>query len=92
MLTLLAESINFHRQMKQKTRLNYLNARLNIGMADVRHVYLLTPIATPMHAEVYRGRLVYWAKGSNRRISYAMLKKGLVRKTFWIIEGNVING
>ena len=72
--------------MEQKVKLNYFNPRLNIGMADIRHVYLLKPLTTPLQPEVYRGKLVYRAKGSNKRISYSMLKKGLVRKTFWINE------
>ena len=66
--------------MEQRIKLNYLNSRLNIGMADIKHVYLLKPHATPLQPEVYKGRLVYRAKGSDRRISYAMIKKGLVKK------------
>lgn len=72
--------------MEQKVKLNYLNPRLNIGMADIRHVYLLKPHTTLLKAEVYRGKLVYRAKGSNRRISYNTLKQGLVKKTIWISE------
>jgi hypothetical protein len=44
----------------------------------------MLPIVSPLLSEVERGRLVYRARGSNRRISYAQIKKGLVKKTFWI--------
>ena len=67
--------------MVQKIKLEYYNAKLRIGMADWRHVYLLHPVLTPPQPEVERGRLVYRAKGSSKRISYAQIKKGLVKKT-----------
>jgi hypothetical protein len=70
--------------MLQKIKLNYFNSRLNIGLQDVKHVYLLNKESTVLFPEVYRGKLVYRAKGSNRRISYDQIKKGLVKRTFWI--------
>jgi hypothetical protein len=52
--------------MEQKVKLNYFNAQLNIGMVDIRQVYLLAPKVTPLHPEVYRGKLVYRVKGSSK--------------------------
>lgn len=72
--------------MEQKVNLNYFNPRLNIGMVDIKHVYLLTPEPTLLQLEVYRGKLVYRAKGSSKRISYDQIKKGLVKRDFYVLE------
>lgn len=72
--------------MEQKIKLKYYNPRLNIGMASIRQVYLLLPLLTPIEAEVYRGKLVYRAKGSSRRISYDQVKLGLIKKDFIVTE------
>ena len=63
--------------MKQKIKLKYFNAELNIGFVSWREVYLLEPEIIQMHPEVYKGRIIYRAKGSTKRISYDRLMKGL---------------
>ncbi len=72
--------------MTKTIELKYINERLQIGLADVKHAYLLTPSLTPLIAEVYKGNLVYRAKGTTRRISYKEVKKGLVKRRVVIVE------
>ena len=72
--------------MEQEIILKYFNERLNIAMSDWKIVYLLDRSPAQLFPEVERGRLVYRAKGSVKRISYATIKKGLVRKQVIIKE------
>lgn len=55
-------------------------------MVDIRRVYLLEPELLLLNVEVYRGKLVYRAKGSSRRISYDRVKKWLVKQAFSVEE------
>jgi hypothetical protein len=55
-------------------------------MINWKEVYSLQPHPTRLNVEVYKGRLVYRAKGSGKRISYKTLKKGLKKKSFSIFE------
>ena len=66
--------------MIEKIELYYINHRLQIGLSDVKHAYLLAPGFTPLITEVYKGNLVYRVKGTTKRISYKELKKDLVKK------------
>ena len=70
--------------MKQKVQLNYINKELHIGMVDWKQVYLLHPTIIPLKPEVDKGRLVYRAKGASKRISYAQIMNGLIKKSVWI--------
>lgn len=72
--------------MKHKIHFRYYNPRLNLGVVDVKLVYQLEPTPIRLNPEVYRGKLVYRARGSSRRISYDQLKKGLVKKSFSVEE------
>ena len=72
--------------MKHRIDFRYYNERLQLGMVDVKRVYLLTPEPTRLNIEVYRGKLVYRAKGSSRRISYDQVKEGLVKRRFFAEE------
>lgn len=71
--------------MVERIELRYTNDRLQIGMVDSKHVYQFSPSFTPLLPETHRGKLVYRLRGSSRRISYDMVKKGLVKQVF-IIE------
>ena len=53
-------------------------------MVNWKQVYLLHPVVTPLRPEVDKGRLVYRAKGSSKRISYTQIKKDLLKKVYWI--------
>lgn len=70
----------------QKLQLKYINKELKVGMVDWKQVYLLHPKVIQLKPEVDKGRLVYRAKGASRRISYAQIKKGLVKENVWIKE------
>jgi len=70
--------------MVQRVKLNYINSKLEIGMASWKEVFLLQPVIKPLQAETDRGRLVYRAKGSNRRYSYSQIKKGLIKQEHFI--------
>ena len=72
--------------MKRKIWFRYYNQRLNLGMISIKEVYLLSPIPVVLEPEVYRGSLVYRAKGSAKRISYRQVKDGLVKKRFAVEE------
>jgi hypothetical protein len=70
--------------MVQKVQIKYINESLHIGIVNWKEAYLLYPAVTALLVEVDRGRLIYRLKGSAKRISYATLKKGLVKKSKWI--------
>lgn len=55
-------------------------------MVDVKQVYQLEPALRQLNVEVYRGKLVYRAKGSSKRISYDQVKRGLVKRQFCVWE------
>lgn len=72
--------------MQQAIKLKYVNNKLNIGMVSWREIYLLSPQLIKLYAEVDKGRLVYRAKRSDKRISYLQIKNGLVKTTMKVIE------
>ena len=72
--------------MVQIKKLKLINEKLGIGMVNWKEVYIYSPRQIKMIPEVDRGRLVYRAKGSERRISYQMIKKGLIKKEVLIKE------
>jgi len=72
--------------MLQEIKINYFNESLQIGMVNWREVYLLKPRIIKMNVEVDERRLVYGATGSNKRISYKILKRGLKKRSFSIFE------
>jgi hypothetical protein len=72
--------------MEQKIYLKYINQQLNIGMSDLKSVYLLSPELIKLIPEVYKAKLVYRLKGSSKRITYSLIKKGLLKKSFYVIK------
>ena len=72
--------------MKQKVCLKYINPVLRIGMVNLKEVYLLSPKIIALKPEVYKGRLIFRAKGSSRRFSYLSIKKGLLKTSKNIVE------
>ena len=74
--------------MLERIQLRYIHEGLHLGFVSIREAYLLAPNVTPLLIEVYRGGLVYRAKGSSKRISYRQIKKGL-RKTSRYLEREV---
>jgi hypothetical protein len=86
MHVLAEKDINFQRQMQQIIKVKYVNLNLQIGMANWREMYLLKPNIVRLYPETDKGRLVYRAKGSAKRISHAQIKIGLVKKSYHFVE------
>ena len=61
-------------------QLRYFHPGLNIGMADLKNVWLLHPVPLQLSVIVYRGSLTYRIPVTGKRISYRTLKKGLVKE------------
>ena len=74
--------------MVERVQLRYFIQGLQIGLASVKEAYLLYPEPSLLLTEVYRGKSVYRAKGSGKRISYERVKQGL-RKTTKVLVFNV---
>jgi hypothetical protein len=74
------KSINLQSTMLQTIKLKLVNEELHIGLVDWREVDVIYPKVIQLNPEVDRGRLVYRAKGSKRRISYLQIKRGLIKK------------
>lgn len=77
--------ITFQVHLEQKIFLNYLNPQLDIAMSDWKNVYLIQPILIKLQPEVYRGKLIYRIRGTSKRISYNRIKKGLIKKYFYVV-------
>lgn len=65
--------------------LKYWNEKLQIGLKDWRTAYLLHKEPVLLTPEVYKGNLVYRARGSFRRYSYREIKQGIIKKKQIII-------
>jgi hypothetical protein len=65
--------------------LKYYNEKLAIAMNDWKTVYQF-PGGEQLTPEVHQGKLYYRNRGSSKRISYAQIKKGLIRKRNMIEE------
>lgn len=72
--------------MEQRIKLKYINSALQIGLVSWKEAYLLFPAIVPLITEVDKGRLVYRAKGSAKRISYQKVKRGLVKTSACIVQ------
>ena len=66
--------------MYQYVELKYFNPGLNIGLVDIKNAWLLSALPVKLRTSVHRGGLVFRLPGPGRRISYCMLKKGLIKK------------
>ena len=70
--------------MEQKVKLTYITPKLQIGIANWRTVYSLSPKSKELKPKFYKGRLIYREKGSAKKISYTQIKKGLGKQAYWI--------
>lgn len=61
--------------------LKYYHPVLNIGMHDIKNVWLLQSPPVQLQPVLHRGALYYRLPISGKRISYQQLKKGLVKQT-----------
>ncbi len=65
-------------------QLRYFHPGLNIGMYNLKNVWLLEPEPLQLTVSVYRGNLIYRVPVTGKRISYRTLKKGLIKKIILI--------
>ncbi|HEV8271502.1 MAG TPA: hypothetical protein VGQ04_09385 [Chitinophagaceae bacterium] len=70
--------------MFEEVIIKYFHPIYNIGLEDVRNAWLLGTPPVKLKTTTYRGNLIFRIPVSGRRISYRMLKKGLVKKTIII--------
>jgi len=70
--------------MFEEIILKYFHPGYNIGVKDIRNVWLLNQPPVKLPVTLYRGSLVYRLPGSGKRISYRTLKKDLIKKTIII--------
>ena len=70
--------------MYEEIKINYLNPTLNLGLQDIRNVWLLNPVPVKLSTTIHRGTLVFRLPVSGKRISYKSLKRGLIKKEFII--------
>lgn len=66
--------------MYQEIFIRYVHPELNIGVEDTRNIWLLGQHPVKLPVSLHRGSLSYRLPGSGKRISYRMLKKGLIKK------------
>lgn len=62
--------------------IRYYHPALKIGIADLKSVWLLEKQPLQLLVTVYRGNLVYRVPKTRKRISYRLLKKGLIKTHF----------
>ena len=60
--------------------LKHFHPSLNIGVEDIRNVWILGDPPVRLSVSLHRGLLAYRLPGSRKRISYRTLKKGLIKK------------
>jgi len=71
--------------MEQTIICKYWNPPLNIAFYSWQQVYMHGSKTTELKVEVHKGNLVYRMPGSYERISYATIKKGLIRKNISVV-------
>ena len=70
--------------MFEEIVIKYFNPCYNIGVQDIRNVWLLNNPPVKLPVTLYRGSLVYRFPGSGKRLSYRTLKNGLIKKNIII--------
>jgi hypothetical protein len=61
--------------------IKYIYPKLNIGMQDIRNVWLMGSEPVPLTPAIHRGSLVYRMPVTGVRISYRQLKKRTCKRT-----------
>lgn len=72
--------------MFQEIVIKYFHPFYNIGVEDIRNVWLLNHPPVKLSVSLYRGSLIYRLPGSGKRIGYRTLKKGLIKKEIIISQ------
>jgi len=66
--------------MFEEIRIKYIHLDCNLGIEDIRNVWLLAPVPVKLTTTIHQGNLFYRMPVSGKRISYRTLKKGLIKK------------
>ena len=66
--------------MFEEIHIKYINPALNLGIEDIRSVWLLSASPVKLTTNIHQGNLIFRVPVSGRRISYKTLKKGLIKK------------
>ena len=68
--------------MKFTIEIKYFHTQLMIGLESIKEAWLLSDIKKPVELKtiIHQGNLYYRMPDSGKRISYRMLRKGLVQK------------
>jgi hypothetical protein len=66
--------------MFENVTIKYFHPVLQVGIQDIRNVWLLKNNPVKLITTLHRGNLVFRIPGSRKRISYQTLKKGLIKK------------
>jgi len=70
--------------MYEEIKINYINPTLNLGIEDIRSIWLLGDKPVKLTASIHRGALVFRWPVSGKRVSYKRIKKGLRKRTIII--------
>lgn len=70
--------------MFEEIKMKYLHPSLNLGIQDIKNVWLLTTTPVKLTTAIHQGNLIFRFPVSGKRISYKTLKKGLIKKQFVI--------
>jgi hypothetical protein len=70
--------------MFEEISIKYVHPALNLGIEDVRNVWLLAANPVKLTTTIHQGNLVFRIPVSGKRISYITLKRGLIKKTLII--------
>jgi hypothetical protein len=68
--------------MKFSIEIKYFHPQLKIGLENIKEAWLLSDIKNPIELKtiIHQGNLYYRIPNSGQRISYRILKKGLIKK------------
>ena len=72
--------------MKFTIEIKYFHPQLKIGLENIKEAWLLLDIKNPIELKtiIHQGGLYYRIPNSGKRISYRILKKGLIKKNIHI--------
>lgn len=70
--------------MFEEIVIKYFHPVYQLGIQDIRNVWLLTEKPVRLTTSIHRGNLVFRFPGTGKRISYRCLKQGLVKKNIVI--------
>ena len=66
--------------MYEEIQVKYVHPALQLGVEQIRNVWLLAAEPVKLTTCIHRGTLAFRLPVSGKRISYKTLKKGLIRK------------